>query len=62
VTATVTLGDRLAAEAARYLEVVEQFAALDADPHAEARGRAARARAREQACRRRPTLRRRHGR
>ena len=37
----------VADEALRYLEVVDGFAALDADPHAPARTRAASARARE---------------
>ena len=37
----------VADEAHRYLEVVDGFAALDADPHAAARTRAASARARE---------------
>jgi hypothetical protein len=37
----------VAEEAARYLEVVDVFAALGADPHAGARARAAHARARE---------------
>ena len=37
----------VAEEARRYLEVVDSFAALDADPHAAARMRAAYARARE---------------
>jgi hypothetical protein len=36
--------EALAGEAARYLEVVETFASLGADPHAAARARAARAR------------------
>jgi hypothetical protein len=36
--------ERLAHEASRYLAVVEEFARLDADPHAAARARAARAR------------------
>jgi len=43
----VTIRDRVAEEANRYLAVVEVFAALGADPHAEARSRAARARAGE---------------
>jgi hypothetical protein len=38
----------VAREASSYLEVVEVFAALGADPHATARARAARARANEQ--------------
>ena len=37
----------VADEAARYLEAVELFATLDADPHAAARARAASARSRE---------------
>jgi hypothetical protein len=41
-TARMPLG--IAKEARRYLEVVDAFAALDADPHAAARARAARAR------------------
>lgn len=44
-----TASDRLAAEAERYLDVVERFTALGADPHAEVRARAARARANERA-------------
>jgi hypothetical protein len=40
----VTIRDRLAEEAGRYLAVVDVFATLGADPHAEARTRAARAR------------------
>jgi hypothetical protein len=39
--------NRVAAEAARYLEVVDSFAALNADPHAAARARARSARTRE---------------
>jgi hypothetical protein len=42
--ATDTTADELAREAARYLEVVEAFASLGADPHAAARARAAHAR------------------
>ena len=38
------VAETLAREAARYLIVVERFAALGADPHAAARTRAARAR------------------
>ena len=34
----------VACEASRYLDVVEVFASLDADPHASARARAAHAR------------------
>jgi hypothetical protein len=34
----------VAGEASRYLDVVELFASLDADPHASARSRAAHAR------------------
>jgi hypothetical protein len=34
----------VAGQASRYLDVVEVFASLDADPHASARARAARAR------------------
>jgi hypothetical protein len=46
----------VADEAARYLETVDLFASLDADPHADARARAAVARAREQnACERSTT-------
>jgi hypothetical protein len=41
------IGERISREASRYLDVVESFAALDADPHHEARARAARARAAE---------------
>lgn len=40
--------EKIAREAARYLDTVELFAALDADPHAAARARAARARASEE--------------
>ena len=40
-------GCDLAEEARRYLEVVDSFAALGADPHAAARARANRARAYE---------------
>jgi hypothetical protein len=39
-----TRADALAREARRYLEVVETFAALDADPHGGARAGAARKR------------------
>lgn len=46
---SATTADKLAAEIDRYLAVVEVFAALGADPNAEARARAARARPREQA-------------
>jgi hypothetical protein len=38
----------LADEALRYLDAVDVFASLDADPHADARARAACARAREE--------------
>lgn len=38
----------VAGEASRYLEAVEVFAALGADPHAVARARAAHARAHEE--------------
>ena len=38
---------RVADEAARYLETVDLFASLDADPHSDARARAAFARASE---------------
>ena len=38
----------LADEALRYLDAVDVFASLDADPHADARARAAHARAREE--------------
>jgi hypothetical protein len=41
------VADALAREAARYLNVVERFATLGADPHAAARARAARARTAE---------------
>jgi hypothetical protein len=40
-------GETIAAEARRYLDVVDTFAALGADPHGRARTRAADARARE---------------
>ena len=39
--------DAIAAEACRYLEVVDVFATLGADPHAPVRARAEQARARE---------------
>ena len=39
-----TEGAVVAREASRYLDVVELFASLDADPHASARARAAHAR------------------
>lgn len=45
---TSTQADELAREASSYLDVVETFAALDADPHAAARTRAARERQIEQ--------------
>jgi hypothetical protein len=44
---THSRGETIAAEARRYLDVVDMFAALGADPHARARMRAAGARARE---------------
>lgn len=40
--------EKIAREASRYLDTVELFSALDADPHAAARARAARARANEE--------------
>ena len=40
--------DELGREASRYLEVVDAFASLAADPHARARAHAAQARQREQ--------------
>jgi hypothetical protein len=40
--------EKIAREAARYLDAVDLFAALGADPHAQARARAARARAHEE--------------
>ena len=40
--------DELAREAGRYLDVIETFAALGADPHATARRRAAHQRCNEQ--------------
>jgi len=40
--------DELAREAGRYLDVIETFAALGADPHAAARRRAAHQRCSEQ--------------
>jgi hypothetical protein len=43
-----TRADALALEAGRYLDVVETFAALGADPHATARRRAAQQRCSEQ--------------
>ncbi len=42
-----SLGEALACEAARYLDVVEVFAGCGADPHAAKRARAAQARQRE---------------
>lgn len=45
------VADALARETARYLDVVDLFAALGADPHAAARARAASARAAERAAR-----------
>lgn len=47
MTRRVAIYDRLAEEAQRYLDVVASFAALGADPHAEARARAAGERSRE---------------
>jgi len=44
----------VAQEALRYLEVVDVFATLNADPHAAARARAAHARAREGCTAQRP--------
>jgi hypothetical protein len=49
------VADAVAREAARYLRVVELFAALGADPHAAARARAARARAAERLASQMPT-------
>jgi hypothetical protein len=46
-TLNTRLGETIAAEARRYLDVVDTFAALGADPHARARMRAPDARARE---------------
>jgi len=43
-----TRAEELAREARRYLDVVETFAALGADPHAPARRRAAQQRSNEQ--------------
>jgi hypothetical protein len=45
---TITRTDDLAREACRYLDAVETFARLGADPHATARRRAARRRCSEQ--------------
>ena len=45
---TTTRTDDLAREACRYLDVVETFAALGADPHGTARRRAAQQRCSEQ--------------
>lgn len=42
---TAANGEEIAAEACQYLDALETFAALDADPHADARARAARERA-----------------
>lgn len=53
-----TLRERLAREAERYLVTVDAFAALGADPHAQARAEAARARANERVNRQRRRLRR----
>jgi hypothetical protein len=47
MTERVAIGKELAEEAQRYLDVVAGFAALGADPHAEARDRAASERSRE---------------
>jgi hypothetical protein len=47
VSGAQAVAGALAREAARYLIVVDLFAALGADPHAAARARAARARAAE---------------
>jgi hypothetical protein len=47
MTGRVATCDDLAEEAQRYLDVVAGFAALGADPHAEAREKAASERARE---------------
>jgi hypothetical protein len=55
MTRCTALGDRLAAEANRYLDVVERFAAFGADPHAEARAKAEQARARERTAHRSST-------
>jgi hypothetical protein len=44
---TSSLGEALACEAARYLDVVDVFAGCGADPHAAKRARAAQARQRE---------------
>jgi hypothetical protein len=41
------IGERIAREAERYLDFVENFTELGADPHHDARARAARARAAE---------------
>lgn len=53
---TQARAEGVAREAARYLEVLDLFAALGVDPHAHARAKAARARADEHArrARRRP--------
>ena len=47
--AAPSTADELGREASRYLEVVDAFAALGADPHARARAHATRARQSEQA-------------
>ncbi len=57
----VTIRDRLAEEVDRYLAAIDVFAALGADPHAEARARAARDRAGELKPRRANTSRSRRG-
>ena len=46
---TSRLGEALAGEAARYLDVSDVFARCGADPHAAVRARAAQARRRESA-------------
>jgi hypothetical protein len=51
----------VAQEALRYLEVVDVFATLNADPHAAARARAARARACEDSAAQQPAATERKG-
>lgn len=54
--AATSTADELGREAARYLEVVDAFAELGADPHAGARAHATRARQGEQIGSRRTRL------
>jgi len=56
MTGRIAIYDELAEEAQRYLDAVADFATLGADPHAEARERAASERARERKLPRTRTL------